>query len=460
MKTKFLAFFMAVLMVLCLAFASCGEKDTDEGGNVGGNVGGNTNVEVEELTAEEYVLNAFKVDTENSESPTSVHIGAGVGNIGAILGMVGADTSAMPPIGDVALDIYSDDSAAAGVVSAIVNNVPLEVLLGVDAKNGTVAIDSELLSATYGFSYVDFYEATTGMAFPTFSTEDQEKLVNACIDIAEGIGELIVNNSTLSKANGAIGKVNVVAEMDSRQCADFVYGAVELIMTNEVFNEYYANMGVDFSELKEEIESDKESFYDGAADAKLSATVMLSVDKQTNVADGIKIDITADEETITVTATETDSSVSLNIAFSDMATVAFDATYSDTTLVCNFDISTPDFVIEAGVDAKNGKGIVTVKVDGEIDYEAVNTVMSMEFDYTVSGKKVELLVNKISVDETSLDLSDAEITVTFETDCNVPEIPAIDKPITDFSENGDLYAMAQELAMNFLTKTGLMQYQY
>lgn len=438
MKKRIFAFLLAALMLVGLCLAGCGEK---------------------ELTAEEYLRASINADIKAAQKTPdfdSAKLSVGVGNIGYLLDFMQVDTDGMPAIDDILLDICGNTDGNANIaLSALVNDAECNFNVGFNAEQLTFVLASNLMKGTYGISIDDVME-NAGLdldELPFMDTEAVEALVNDVLGYAEPITDLLVANSTLTKTEGEKGKVVVTMEMNAAQYANFAMGILDLIRNDTVIADFFKAYDIDLEEeLFEDYDEYKDEIPAEFEELGMSMKMDLTINKKTYVAEEASGIITIDGETITMSAVETDGNMAISMEMMDVV-LDFSATYDDKNCNASFKMEYDGEEINVDLTAENGKAKLELDVDG---YDEISA--SISGDYTVGKNKFELLLTEVEVSGLAIDLSEAEITVSYETNCDVPAVSAPDEMITDFTEDGPLFTIMQEIAINFMAKTGMFAY--
>lgn len=437
MKKRIFSFLLATLMLVCLCFAGCGEKD---------------------LTAEEYLRESVKADLENASFDFETgKVSVGVGDLGYLLDLLQANDDSIPEIKDLALDIYGSAEGTANIIlSGLVNGEEMDIALGGNTATGELTVASSLMEKTYGVKLEDVIAAVSGdtdLTEMSAALTGMSAMTDELVKYSEDCVDLMIANSTLTEADGEKGKVLVTVDMNAEQFGAFAVGVVELMKNSEFFTELFGMLDVDMNEAFAEFEAGKEEFLAEIAELGAAMNITLTIDKKTCIAEAATGTMTMDGETVTFSATETENSASFNISAGEEMTADFVATYDENGINVTMDITADGSTAAATFTAADGKVDFSVSADGVENFGIAG-------EYTAVANSLEFLLTEISVSGIAIDLTDAGITVGYELDCEMPEMPVADEMITDFTENGPLSTIAQEIAMNFMLKSGMFSMMY
>lgn len=425
MKTKALALLLAMLMLACLAFTGCGAK---------------------ELAPEEYVKKAIDVSmAEATKKIEPVKVTLGVGDILPILEMAGQDTSAIPPVEDIALDFYAgSDTDFVMQLSALVNHSLCDAMVGYKVADNEVVASSNLVSSTYGVKLEDLL---VGMTMPSVT-----EMKDSYLALVEPVYDSILKNSTVTKTEGK-GEVTVHLAMDAEGIINMAIEVMELLANDAFFADYFSTVAyTDINEVVAEMKADKDDIIAEGNDLGIALTLDMVINKSTYMMTGADMTFTADGQTMTMDMVNKEGDMSVKLDIPETASISYSALYTKDTL--DLDVKVVSYDYEAftmTVDADGKEAVAKINVPSE------GVEVTAKADYTVSKNGFAATLTSVGMDGVALDVSDMGITLSAESGASVPAIPDAEKNLFEMSED-ELELLGQEFILNLVSKAGLLSY--
>ncbi len=443
MKTKFLSLLLAALMIFGLVFAGCSKQnDNNDGDNV------------VEKTAEAYLRESFDLlfSAENVSFPLkadgATEITLAVGNPQPLLALLGADTSALPPLSDVSMKVQENAEGTYAICSlnATVAGTPCDI-----TAYGTleeIVLASGQISGVYGMTMAEFYdmyfellgiESTFDItALTKYDNKFMEELLTKYSDLLE---TLFFENAVLEKSeSGEDVVINVT--LDANAISTIIDTLMRTVINDADIAELLKLSGGEeaVNELKS-LEGELDGLKEDITEAESKATAAITVNKATSEFKNATAELFSADETVTVTAENGADAFTFTIEVDEqIITVSF----SDGKAV--FAASSEDESYEFVFEAKDGVATVTGKADGE-DVFAINGT------YSVTDTELRYMLTEISASGVSLSLADAKIEFVASTVNAMADMPAATQRIAELDETA-----LQNLLIEFVVNSGLLPY--
>ncbi|MBQ4556570.1 MAG: hypothetical protein IJA60_02860 [Clostridia bacterium] len=449
MKKRLFALALAVLMLLSLSLVGCSKNNVEDGTVNGGE---STNAPVVEKTPAEYLSaaidGAFAEESKTVSFLESMEKGGrttlSVGNIEPLLALAGVDTATIPPISDIAFDIYvgNNGSYAAEAISAKIGDTLCDITAFIDPEK--IVLSSAQVPATYSITFEELFSLAevelpfTASDLMKYDDAFFEALVTKYCDMAE---ELLLKNAALGKKDDG-DNVIVTLELTPESLAAIVTPIVEAISADEeligfvtlAYGEESAAAVKDLANQTGTIAEDlTEAGFSLKADITLDKTtsafkvmdmVIVAEDDPLNVTvengDDFKIVLAADDQAINITVTDTGATLSVTEGATELVNAT--ATFADGNAVVN--------CISEGTELFNLTG----------SYEVTDTTFTFVFD-------------EIKAEDVVIDLSTYEIAIAVDLNATAPTMPETATSILDLTEEE-----LQNILFQFIANSGIMAY--
>lgn len=440
MKKRLLALFVAVTMLLCFSFAGCNKP---------------------EKTAEEYLTEAFEqLFAANEENTAAEFIEkmnlsgrttVSVGNIEPLLALAGVDAATLPPISDVALDVYVGKDGKYGVesISAMIGDTLCDITAYIDvsADAGTIMLSSAQVENVYSVKLEEL-AALAGAEMP-YSLADLAKYDNAYFETlaskyAEQLKTLVFDNAELTKEESG-DNVVVTLKLDAEGLATVMNTLCDTVAADTDIIEFVTAMyGEETAAELGTLGEQADAFADELTEAGAGFVADFTIDRSTSAMSAADIEVTADENTVNIALENSDDSLKATVAI-DGEIVTFEITEKGFTVVGTMEGSTEESVnISLTVDS--GEAVLTCTVEGTEMFAMTGKYESTETTFTYA-------LEEVVVEDITLDLAEAEIAVNVDLGATAPEMPEATASLLELSEEE-----LQNLLFEFIINSGLLSY--
>ena len=437
MKKTLLALSLVIIMLFSFSFTGCNKAAVEK-------------------TAEEHLTAAFddlfaSEDNAVSEFAEKLNVGGkatlSVGNIEPFLMLAGVDATAIPPISDIALDMYvgNDGKYAVESLSAMIGDTLCDITAYVDLDE--ILLSSAQGANVYSFSFDELMELA-GAELP-YTIEDLTKYDDAFFEAivtkyAEKLETLFFENATLTKTDdgdNVVIKADVTADgfaviVDSM--ADAISADAELL--EFVTTMYGEEVAAEFTALGESTDTVAEDL----TAAGFVATADFVLAKETSVMSVAKIKVVADDSAVDVVIENNDDNFKVT-ATGGGQTFAVCVSATGFTVV-GTEEGVEEELVNIAFNAADGKATLSCSAEGSPTVTVTGSYEATDTTFTYVMEEVEL-------GDAKIDLTEAEIAFNVDTEGKAPEKPAATASLLELTEED-----FQNLAMEFVINSGLLAY--
>lgn len=465
MKTKIFALLMAVVMLLSLTLIGCSDKAADKGDKKDA---GKANDQVAtqdakvEIAPEEYVERLFDNSIADfkgtlEESLKNTRTTLSIGDLTQILTLADVDTTEMPPLSDITLDLYSSTTDYdVAYASAMLDKTLCDTSLFI-TNNGDFIISSNLVEGAYSITLEELLALIgEGGALPynfsEISKYDNEFTINLYVKYAELFYNAILKHADITATdNGDTvsatlrispeGIAAIIAEFAETIKNDTeLIEYINLLLTSEGLDPISADdIVVDTDEIIKELEA--VDFY---------IEVNMTIDKYTVFAKKTDIIFNLDGEQLTIAITsEDENNFDAVVSVGEYSMFELKLEVKSTDDSCFIKLA----IIEDGTDLSS---IVLDAKDGVAEFSvttATGEFVAITGKYEISDKMFKYMLESITYMDETLDLTPSKIALAVETDVTLPALPQNTKELLTLTES-ELSTLAMQLVFN----SGILNY--
>lgn len=463
MKTKIFALLMAVVMLLSLTLIGCSDKAADKGDKKDA---GKANDQVAtqdanvEIAPEEYVSNAFDksiADAKDSiqESLKNQRITLSIGDLNQILTLADVDTTEMPPLSDITLDVYASAADHNVITGSVMLGETFCDLSAFFTSNGDIVFSSNLVEDTYSITLEEIIalsgeEATLPFEISEYFKYNNAYMADIYVRYVELIFDLILEHAELTATDNG-DTVSATFVITPEDIAAIIAEIVETAKNDTALWDYInfnlVNSGLD-TVSADDIEFNADEIINALESVDFSAEINMTVDKDTVFVKSTDIIANVEGEQFTISITsEDENNMDFVMTIGEYGEVTCNVEATDDSCIMNFAVVEEGTTIMAvDLDAKDGVAVLSITT-------ANGGALSITGKYEISDKMFKYMLESISSGGATLDLTPSKIALATEIDVTLPDIPKNAKEILTLTES-ELSTLAMQLVLN----SGILNY--